>query len=132
MDLVTEVNKRYNTTQNIVRNQDKNHNILNTNADEIRLSRPQKSIWIYSGYTWEDILYDESETKDIYVCDYYMKLLNMYQKRRKILSQCDVLIDGQYIDSQRDITLPYRGSTNQRLIDIQQSLQKGEIVLWQT
>lgn len=115
LDLVTEINDRYNTSH-----------------DRIRLSRPQKSIWIYSGYTWEDILYDESETKDIYVCDYYMKLLNMYQKRRKILSQCDVLIDGQYIDSQRDITLPYRGSANQRLIDIQQSLQKGEIVLWQT
>lgn len=58
--------------------------------------------------------------------DYYM------WKRKNIISECDVLIDGQYIDSQRDITLPYRGSSNQRLIDIQQSLQKGEIVLWQT
>lgn len=115
LDLVTEVNKRYNTTPN-----------------EIRLSSPQKSIWLYTGYTWEDILYDESETKDIYVCDYYMKLLNVYQKRRKILSLCDVLIDGQYIDSQRDITLPYRGSYNQRLINIPLSLQKGEMVLWQT
>lgn len=97
---------------------------------KIRLSRPQKSIWIYTGYTCEDILYDESETKDIYVCDYYMKLLNMYQKRRKILSMCDVIIDGRYIDSERDITLQYRGSKNQRLIDIQKSIQKGEIVLW--
>lgn len=50
-DLVTEVNKRYNTTQNIVRNQDKNHNILNANANEIRLSCPQKSIWLYTGYS---------------------------------------------------------------------------------
>ena len=41
-------------------------------------------------------------------------------------------MDGQYIESQRDISLPYRGSSNQRLIDIQQSLQEGEIVLWQT
>lgn len=56
----------------------------------------------------------------------------MYQKRRKILSLCDVLIDGKYIDSQRDVSLPYRGSSNQRLIDIQQSIQKGKIVLWQT
>lgn len=61
-----------------------------------------------------------------------MKLLRMYQKRRKILSLCDVLIDGKYIDSQRDVSLPYRGSSNQRLIDIQQSIQKGKIVLWQT
>lgn len=107
-------------------NLDKTLNLVN----EFRLSCPHKTIWLYTGYTWEDILYDESETKDIYVCDYYMKLLNMYQKRRKILSMCNVLVDGQYIDSQRDITLPYRGSKNQRLIDIQKSLQKGEIVLW--
>ena len=130
LDLVTEVNKRYNTVQNIVQNQDKNHNILNANVNKIRLSNPQKSIWLYTGYTWEDILCDESETKDIYICDYYMKLLNMYQKRRKILSLCDVLIDGRYIDSERDITLQYRGSKNQRLINIKKSIQKGEIVLW--
>lgn len=55
-----------------------------------------------------------------------------WTKRAKIIAECDVLVDGQYIDSQRDTTLPYRGSKNQRLIDIQQSLQKGEIVLWQT
>ena len=52
--------------------------------------------------------------------------------RPKIITQCNVLVDGQYIESQRDISLPYRGSSNQRLIDIQQSLQEGEIVLWQT
>ena len=52
--------------------------------------------------------------------------------RQHIIKNCDVLVDGQYIDSQRDMTLPYRGSNNQRLIDIEQSLQKGEIVLWQT
>lgn len=46
--------------------------------------------------------------------------------------ECDVLIDGQYIESKRDISLPYRGSSNQRLIDVKQSLQKGKIVLWQT
>ena len=45
---------------------------------------------------------------------------------------CDVLVDGRYIEFQRDITLPYRGSKNQRLIDVQQSLQKGKVVLWQT
>lgn len=44
LDLVTEVNKRYNTAQNIVQNQDKNHNILNENANEFRPLSPQKSI----------------------------------------------------------------------------------------
>lgn len=54
------------------------------------------------------------------------------KKRSDVICQCDVLVDEQYIDIQRDISLPYRGSKNQRLIDIQQSLQKGEIVLWKT
>lgn len=48
-----------------------------------------------------------------------------------IIKSVDILVDGKYIDSQRDLTLPYRGSKNQRLIDIQQSLQKEEMVLWQ-
>ncbi|MFG6369451.1 MAG: radical SAM protein [Lachnospiraceae bacterium] len=57
----------------------------------------------------------------------------VYNKRSDIASICDVLIDGQYIiESQHDITLPWRGSANQRVINIQKSLQKGEIVLWQT
>lgn len=53
------------------------------------------------------------------------------QTRRAIVLSSDVFVDGQYIESQRDITLLYRGSSNQRLIDIKQSFKKGEIVLWQ-
>lgn len=52
--------------------------------------------------------------------------------REKILEGCDIVVDGQYIESKHDVSLPYRGSSNQRLIDTQQSLQKGEIILWQT
>lgn len=53
-------------------------------------------------------------------------------KRQDILEQCDVMVDGKYIDSQRDVSLRWCGSSNQRVIDIQQSLQKGEIILWET
>ena len=102
LKLVTEVNKKYNMTH-----------------DKIRLSSPQKSIWIYSGYTWEDIL-DE---------DY--NFLEMHDAlRQAIIAQCNVFVDGQYKESQRDITIPYRGSKNQRVIDIQKSLQKGGVALW--
>lgn len=120
LDLVTEVNKRYNTTPN-----------------RIRLSSPQKSIWIYSGFVWENIFDKTLENimddgvpglSLIEECERTIQMTNM---RKKIISQCNILIDGRYIESQRDISLPYRGSSNQRLIDIQQSLQKGEIVLWQ-
>lgn len=132
LDLVTEVNKRYNTTQYIDTNAQENHNILNESANEIRLSFPQKSIWLYTGYTWEGIMeYQSIETDDFnYIEERYTDRL--YEKRKLIISKCCVLIDGRYMDSQRDPTLPWRGSTNQRVIDIAQSLQKGEIVLWQT
>lgn len=123
LDLVIEVNKRYNTPQDKVYVTDKNNNILMDFPDKIRLSSPQKSIWLYTGFIWQEIRKGNMEDGLKY---------GEWTKRAKIIAECDVLVDGQYIDSQRDTTLPYRGSKNQRLIDIQQSLQKGEIVLWQT
>ena len=109
LDLVTEVNKRYNTPQD---------------ANEFRLSSPQKSIWLYSGYTWEQLFEDDDFDIQGGICE--------NQTRRAIVLSSNVFVDGQYIESQRSISLPYRGSLNQRLINVQQSLQKGEIVLWQT
>ena len=94
----------------------------------IRLSMSQKSIWLYTGFTWEDI-FSRIYAKE-HIITTYPEKYQIY--RQHIIKNCDVLVDGQYIDSQRDMTLPYRGSNNQRLIDIKQSLQKGEIILWQT
>ena len=100
-------------------------------VNEIRLSCLGKSIWLYTGYTYEGIFDQQFPVANI---PYSNRLDDMYtfSKRKKIISQCKILVDGQYIETQRDITLPYRGSSNQRLIDVKQSLQKGEIVLWQT
>lgn len=114
LDLVTEVNERYNTPQD---------------TNRIRLSSPQKSIWLYTGFYLEEIFeptFTEQSTKWI---NNYLK---QNEIRKQIISNCDVLVDGRYIDSQRDIALKWCGSKNQSVIDIQQSLQKGEIVLWQT
>ncbi len=98
-------------------------------VNEFRLSCPQKSIWLYTGFTWEDIW-----EPGIHGTDLYGKPWNSYSifqiRIQNIVKQCNILVDGQYIDSQRDITLPYRGSRNQRLIDVMKSLRKGEIVLW--
>lgn len=131
LDLIAEINKRYNTPQDKVYITDKNNNILTDFPNKIRLSSPQKSVWLYTGYTWESIWNCGIHGTDLYgkPWDSYSILQIRWQE---IVKQCDVLIDGQYIDSQRDISLAYRGSSNQRLINIQQSLQKGEIVLWQT
>lgn len=123
LDLVTEINKRYNIPQDIDDNSRINHDILNANANKIRLLSPKKNIWLYTGFTWEEIRKGNMEDSLKY---------GEWTKRAKIITECDVLVDGQYIKPQRDISLPYRGSSNQRLIDVQQSLQKGEIVLWQT
>ena len=90
------------------------------NTDKIRLSFPNKSIWLYSGYQRVQIFNDEVYlTKDC-----------VGWKRREIVKRCDVMIDGKYIDSQRDITLKWRGSSNQHAINVEKSMIKGEIVLW--
>lgn len=81
--------------------------------EEIRVSFPEKSIWLYTGYTWKEIM-DHIELRG----------------RKEILLNVDVLVDGKYMDGQRDITLKWRGSKNQRVIDVQKSLEKGNIVEW--
>jgi len=115
-------------------------------VNRIRLSGSKKSIWLYTGYTmstckyFDDIIFtfhpsyyhsNSLNGKTIKVDDkaYFIK---QDRKRVAIVKNIDVLIDGQYIDSLRDVTLPWCGSSNQKVIDIQQSLKKGEIVLWQT
>lgn len=66
---------------------------------------PQKTIWAWSGYKYEDILKPE------------------------VLKYLDVLVDGQYIDSKRDPRLKWCGSTNQRVIDVAKSLKENKIVI---
>ena len=90
-------------------------------VNKIRLSCPNKSIWLYSGFCWSEIFNDGAYlTKD---CSGW--------KRREIVKQCTVMVDGKYIDAQRDVTLRWRGSSNQKVINVQESFKKGEIVLWE-
>lgn len=96
-------------------------------TEEIRLSFPEKTIWIYSGYTWEDIF---SDTK-IQIDDYTAKINENYENRQHIISLCDVFVDGEYIEDQRDVTLHWCGSSNQKVIDVQKTLRNGEIILWE-
>lgn len=91
-------------------------------VNKIRLSSPHKSIWLYSGYTWEQLFEDDDFDIQGGICE--------NQTRRSIVLSSDVFVDGRYIDSQRDILLPYRGSRNQRLINIKESIRKNEIILY--
>ena len=88
--------------------------------DLVRLVReklPEKSIWAFSGY-----LFDR---------DLLSGRVGDPQVTKALLEQIDVLVDGPFIEEKKDLSLRFRGSSNQRLIDMPTTLQKGEIVLWQ-
>lgn len=94
-------------------------------VNEIRISFPNKNIWIYSGYTFEEM---QLLSKGL---DQESMRFNKYNKMRQdILKSCDVLVDGRYIDSERDITLKWRGSKNQRVIDLKKTYQEKRMVLY--
>lgn len=74
--------------------------------DEIKLLFPNKTIWMYTGYKFEAV----------------KSLLKMWP--------VDVLVDGPYVEAARDVNLHWKGSANQRVIDVKRSLEQNEIVLW--
>lgn len=67
-----------------------------------------KTIWVYTGYTWEELI---------------------AQNKIKYLTNVDILVDGRYDDSKKDFHLKFKGSSNQRIIDVQKSLADKEVVL---
>lgn len=73
---------------------------------EIKEHYPQKDIWLYTGYQWEMI------------------------KDDPIIPYLDVLVDGKYLEAERDVTLPWKGSANQKVIDVQKTLELNQIVLY--
>ena len=89
---------------------------------EIRISFPEKTIWLYTGYSYSEIFQGQSSCLS-------QEGLNNF-KRREIIKLCDVVVDGEYIDEQKDITLKWRGSKNQRCIDVKQSLAQNKVVLY--
>ena len=81
---------------------------------QVKKAYPQKSIWAFSGYLFE---------KDI--------LSGRLGDTAEYLSYLDVLVDGPFIEAKKNLSLRFRGSENQRLIDVPASLARGETVLWQ-
>ena len=98
-------------------------------VQEIRISFPEKTIWLYTGFEWDQIM-DIKVIQPIFSCkDLENKIQNVL-KRQEIIKQCDVLVDGEYIDEQKDLSLKFRGSKNQRVIDVKQSLAQNKVVLY--
>lgn len=75
---------------------------------EIKNKFPEKTIWLYTGYTFE----------------------NLSREQQRTIIYADILVDGEYIDELKDQTLKWRGSSNQRVIDIQETLKQNKIVLY--
>ena len=69
---------------------------------------PNKEVWLYSGYKFEDIKTNSN--------------------KNRILQYIDILIDGQFVEELKDLSLYYRGSSNQRVIDVNESLQQNKII----
>ena len=103
---------------------DENLNGVLNLVNKIRLLLPNKSIWIYSGYSWNQVM------SPVITNDFNPNRDELLDKRKEIVKRCTVMVDGRYIDSQRDITLKWRGSSNQRVIDIQKSLEQNRIILY--
>ena len=83
----------------------------------VRERFPQKDVWAYTGYVYEDELLRESRAR----CEVTDELLSLV----------DVLVDGEFVEEEKDITLLFRGSANQRLIDLKATRAAGAVVLWQ-
>lgn len=74
-------------------------------AQEIKEKFPQKTIWLYTGFTWETI------------------------KELEIMEYLDVVVDGEFIQEQKDTMLHWRGSANQRVIDVPATRKSGQVIL---
>lgn len=81
----------------------------------IKKELPQKTVWSFSGFTYEELTGDSRA-----VCEVTNEMLSML----------DVLVDGEFVEAKRNISLRFRGSENQRLIDMNKTRKEGKIVLW--
>lgn len=84
---------------------------------QIKKTYPEKSIWAFSGYLFDrDILAGRLGDPEV---------------TKEFVSYLDVLVDGPFVEEKKDLSLRFRGSANQRIIDVPASLRQGEVILWQ-
>ena len=83
---------------------------------KVRKTFPQKTIWCFSGFTLEELKKEDSYPR----CE----------STDEMLSLLDVLVDGRYVEKLHDISLRFRGSSNQRLIDLNATRKNGSVTLW--
>ena len=94
-----------------------NQEVLVRLLRKVKEQYPEKNIWCYSGYLFDKELLSESRAR----CEYTDEMLSML----------DVLVDGRFVEALKDIRLVFRGSSNQRVIDVKKSLETGNVVPWE-
>jgi len=82
----------------------------------VREAYPEKNIWAFSGFTFEELMCDGSHPR----CEVTDELLSLI----------DVLVDGRYVDALRNLSLKFRGSSNQRVIDLKKTKENGAVTLF--
>ena len=83
----------------------------------VKQTYPEKDIWCYSGYLFDrQILGEMYSESDV---------------TKEMLSYIDILVDGRFVEEKKNLKLRFRGSENQRIIDVKQSLESGEVVRWE-
>lgn len=93
-----------------------NQRVLVGFLKKVREKYPQKSVWCYSGYVYEELTGDSRARCEV---------------TDEMLSMIDVLVDGEFVQEKKNISLQFRGSENQRIIDLNKTRDAGEIVLWE-
>ena len=94
----------------------KNQRVLLPFLRRVKRELPQKTIWSFTGFTWEELHTPDSNPR----CEVTDELLSLL----------DVLVDGRYVEALHDISLRFRGSSNQRIIDVKKTLSSGTLTLW--
>ena len=93
-----------------------NQKVLCEVLEKVKAQYPEKTVWCYSGYLFYDDLLAGR------LCDPSITM--------RMLNCIDILVDGEFVDEKKDLTLRFKGSSNQRIIDVPASLKEGKIVRW--
>lgn len=129
LSLIKEIREKYSISQNPnSENIGKSRVLEDENSKEIRISYPEKTIWLYTGFEWDSLV--SKICQPTFPDKDFEHIIEIHKKRKEIISLCNIVIDGEYIDEQRDITLKWRGSSNQKVIDVKQSLTQNKVVLY--
>ena len=79
--------------------------------NRIKTECPDKKIWCYTGYTWEQIFP---------IVNPYLNLTQAEMTRQNVVKNCDILVDGRFVEEEKDLSLEFRGSKNQKIIDVKE------------